>query len=567
MTQLIPILFSLVSIILLIPVSAIPQTDTLHLANARILPPLGDGISSQTFDLIADILEFNSTIRFALETNDDLISQDARAQNWIGYGQTDSGNQLSNGLHMTKGTSWIQGRTGEEWDNAGWARLAVSQAKEGVSFDGTFTLFHSQYEIQLEGNDGELSRMIAQKQDSDFIGGNQTSHSSCATAPEDFLTRRQLGLVNAWSDNLESTIGNTDGCPKTRQVANIGIMTDCTYTASFNSSDSARRYILNMVNTASVVFENSFNISISIQNLTISDEQCPSTTSQSTAWNTPCSNGDMNSRLQAFSSWRGSINDNNAYWTLLTGCSVNGGEVGVSWIGALCNSGSGGSSNGGASANVVARTQSEWQVFAHESAHTFGAVHDCDSTACGGSGRSQCCPMSSSSCDADGQYIMNPVSGRGMTRFSPCTIGNVCSRMGSGQVDSQCLVGSDGNSTGTSGQCGNGIVEAGEACDCGDGACDERETQCCDSLTCQWKGGSDCRSDTRGGNDGGRGTTGTGTGSGSSNGDSLSSWVNDHLTLVIGLAAGIGGALLLLVLGCIICSCRRPKSAKIPIQR
>lgn len=166
---------------------------------------------------------------------------------------------------------------------------------------------------------------------------------------------------------------------------------------------------------------------------------------------------------------------------------------------------------------------------------------------------------------------MNPVSGRGMTRFSPCTIGNVCSRMGSGQVDSRCLVDSrNGNNTETNGQCGNGIVEAGEACDCGNGACDEQDTQCCDSVTCQWRGGDGCdRSDTGGGTGGGTGQ-GQGTnGNGQSNRDSLSSWIDDHLTLVIGLAAGIGGALLLLVFGCIICSCRRgrQKDPKIPIQR
>jgi hypothetical protein len=204
--------------------------------------------------------------------------------------------------------------------------------------------------------------MIAHKRKSDFTVGNHTSHS-CATAHEEFLDKRQLGW-NAWGDNLAENIGNTYGCPNARRIANIGIMTDCTYSASFNSSESARRYILNMVNTASVVFENSFNVSLSIQNLTISDDECPTTTSTST-WNAPCSEGDLNSRLQSFSSWRSSISDTNAYWTLLTGCSVNGGEVGVSWIGALCNSGSGsGAINGGASANVVARTQSEWQVFA-----------------------------------------------------------------------------------------------------------------------------------------------------------------------------------------------------------
>lgn len=209
-------------------------------------------------------------------------------------------------------------------------------------------------------------------------------------------------------------------------------------------------------------------------------------------------------------------------------------------------------------------------LYSHESAHTFGAVHDCYSGTCG-SGSSQCCPLSSDTCDADGQYIMNPVSMPGMTRFSPCTIGNVCSQMGTGQVDSSCLASRNGNST-ESGQCGNGIVETGEACDCGDGACNEQDTRCCDSVTCQWSQGDGCsRSRTGGGTGGGTGwgTGGNGNGNGQSNGQSISSWVDDHLSLVIGLAAGIGGALLLLVFGCLISSCRRRRQTnpKIPIQR
>lgn len=201
----------------------------------------------------------------------------------------------------------------------------------------------------------------------------------------------------------------------------------------------------------------------------------------------------------------------------------------------------------------------------HESAHTFGAVHDCYSGTCG-SGASQCCPLSSNTCDADGQYIMNPVSLPGMTRFSPCTIGNVCSQMGTGQVDSRCLVDSrNGNSTGN-GQCGNGIVEVGEACDCGDGSCDEQDTRCCDSVTCQWMQGDGCSRSRTGG--GGGSDPGTGSND-NGNGQSISSWVDEHLSLVIGLAAGIGGALVLLVFGCIISSCRRGRqpNPKIPIQR
>lgn len=151
---------------------------------------------------------------------------------------------------------------------------------------------------------------------------------------------------------------------------------------------------------------------------------------------------------------------------------------------------------------------------------------------------------------------MNPVSGAGMTRFSPCTIGNVCSRLGSGQVDGRCLVDSrTGNSTGTNEQCGNGIVESGEACDCGNGACSEQETQCCDSVTCQLRTGDGCDL-TNDGNTENNGNTDN-TGSNGQSGNDVSSWVQNHLSLVIGLSAGIGGALLLLIFACLICSCRR----------
>lgn len=336
----------------------IAEADTFILTNPIILPSQNT-LSASFFDINAEIAGSNSTIRFVLETNHDLISQDASVHNVNTIGRNTIGRQSSSELHLTKGSVSIRKESGKKWEKAGWARLAVSQDGDDVSFDGAFTLFSSQYEIQLEAVGDGLLKMVAHKHKSDFSTSNHTSHSLCATEL-DFSPKRQW---NAWGDDLESNIGNTYGCPNTRQIANIGIMTDCTYTASFNSSESARRSILNMVNTASVVFENSFNISLSIQNLTLSDGECPSTTSEST-WNAPCSDGDMNSRLQSFSSWRSAINDNNAYWTLLTGCSTNNGEVGVSWIGALCNSGSSGSSNGGASANVVARTHSEWQVFA-----------------------------------------------------------------------------------------------------------------------------------------------------------------------------------------------------------
>lgn len=186
--------------------------------------------------------------------------------------------------------------------------------------------------------------------------------SVCKNEPASPLVNRQGSGREMDNSDLTSTIGSTQGCPTTRQVAYIGVVADCTYRSGFNSTDSAREFIHNIVNTASVVYENTFNISLRIRNLTISDPDCPSNGSGDEYWNAPCSTGDMDWRLREFSAWRGTLNDDNAYWTLLTGCSDDG-HVGVSYIGALCNSGPSLGYSGG-SVNVVAQTKNEWQIFA-----------------------------------------------------------------------------------------------------------------------------------------------------------------------------------------------------------
>ncbi|KAL3475367.1 Metallo-peptidase family M12-domain-containing protein [Aspergillus californicus] len=364
-------------------------------------------------------------------------------------------------------------------------------------------------------------------------------NTGCMTTAGSSLNQRQ-----AWFDdqNIANSTGNSSGCFNTRRIAYIGVAIDCSYRAAFDSDDDVKSNIIDVVNTASVVFENSFNIALALRDVRISDAECSSDASTS-QWDVPCSDGDLNWRLDRFTEWRATVEDDNAYWTLMTGCAASVGEIGVSWVGEVCNSakdyGGPGSSIG---ANIVGHSNTEWQVFAHESAHMFGAIHDCDSDACASDLDSSwdCCPMSLSTCDADEDFLMNPNTRRGMTRFSPCTIGSVCARIGYSEVNTQCLV-SEEDLDGLeeeeevnlpNGQCGNGVVEDGEGCDCGRNSCDDNEARCCDMRTCQWRDEGECSF--------------PGEDSEGSMGGGFSAWLATHKALFIGLCAGLGSFVIIL---------------------
>lgn len=320
-----------------------------------------------------------------------------------------------------------------------------------------------------------------------------------------FSFQKRSGGVNDTGDsgfssgqNLASTVGDTSGCPNRRRIALVGIAGDCNFVSSFNSSSAAREYIIEMVNTASQVYESSFNVTLGISALVlVNDTSCPSSSEGDTAWNYACSvdpENAMNKRLSAFSQWRGGRSDDGvAGWTLLTSCTQSS-VVGLSWMGMVCGAQS--SQNGDsyvAGANVVAKTTVGWRVYAHELGHTFGAVHDCTSDTCQQNlqASSQCCVLSNSVCSANGQYIMNPSAGANQDTFSPCTLGNVCSAIGRNTVNSTCLTSNTGVKLVTTNECGNGIVEEGEECDCGTEA-ECANNSCCDPKTCKFKNGAEC---------------------------------------------------------------------------
>ncbi|ETS79579.1 hypothetical protein PFICI_09432 [Pestalotiopsis fici W106-1] len=494
-----------------------------------------------SFELTFLLHGANDKVRLTLQPNYDVLSDDATIQYLNADGSIRHEEPILRSDHRVfKGDTFVKHPDHGEWLKAGWARMSVYRDGANPIFEGTFRLDGVIHHVQTSTNYrktqhhedpvaefsrdeymvvwrdsdvlpshnavGELKRGLGDSScDSDHLSFNtDLDHpiftgidlSSMSPAGGHDLFARDDDTPtggNGAGVNLASTIGSTDGCPTSRKVALVGIATDCTYTAEFDNKEDARSNIIQMVSAASEVYESTFNISLGIHDLVVSDASCPGTAQETAPWNVACSDSvTISNRLSLFSAWRGQRNDTNAYWTLLSTCNTDS-AVGLAWLGQLCVVGTGDGNDTTSGANVVVRTSTEWQVFAHESGHTFGAVHDCISSTCsdGSVSMQQCCPLSSSSCNANGKYMMNPSTGSDITQFSPCSIGNICSALQRNSVRSTCLTNNKDVVTITGSQCGNGIVEQGEDCDCGgeDGCGDNT---CCDATTCKFTSGSVC---------------------------------------------------------------------------
>ncbi|KAJ9126030.1 hypothetical protein QFC24_002302 [Naganishia onofrii] len=183
------------------------------------------------------------------------------------------------------------------------------------------------------------------------------------------------------STNYISTIGQTTGCPTEQRVVYMGVAADCNYISTYGGSEQARTQILTNWNSITALYRRSFNISLGIIELNVMNETCPSASaasSSSTQWNTPCAEGvTLNDRLSLFSEWRGRAGNGQAgLYHLMTACPTDT-EVGVAWLGTLCQTDSSSQSGQTVSGTgVSSASRTEWSLSSHEIGHNFGAIHD-----------------------------------------------------------------------------------------------------------------------------------------------------------------------------------------------
>ncbi|KAF4973873.1 hypothetical protein FZEAL_9173 [Fusarium zealandicum] len=496
-----------------------------RIENVETFPNLKHKKASSGLDLFFNLEGSQQLIRLSLQPNAGLTPSSTSTNILGSDGETRTFQpELTN--KAFKGSAFVSVNGPREWRKAGWARVVFDNIKH-PNFEGAYKIDGDLYHIekkpvhrQSRRSEYDESPSMAVRRDFDTVDSSHShewakrettgpapcsfdsldfNHGGLDSLGPGFSLKRQSGMKPF---NPIGAIGDTDGCPTERRVALIGIATDCSYTAEFDSLEDVRSNVLKQINTVSQVYEDAFNISLRVANLTISDRDCPVKPPISARWNQPCtSDVDLSDRLGLFSRWKGGINDGiddqrTALWSLFTSCQ-RGSTVGISWLGQICRPGSY-SIDGSevASASIVVRTSNEWQVIAHEIAHSFGASHDCTKSTCGsGSEPSKsCCPLSKDSCDAHSQYLMNPSAKSDMEGFSPCTVGTICSAMRRSIVRTDCLIRDDETEdlpALSTGQCGNGIVEEGEDCDCGgEEGCDDNS--CCVPSTCRFVDGASC---------------------------------------------------------------------------
>ncbi|XP_060574793.1 disintegrin and metalloproteinase domain-containing protein 10-like isoform X2 [Ruditapes philippinarum] len=124
-------------------------------------------------------------------------------------------------------------------------------------------------------------------------------------------------------------------------------------------------------------------------------------------------------------------------------------------------------------------------VFTHEVAHAFGALHD---------SMQECADFNLEEEPADGFYLMHNVAQRGDKpnhhKLSPCSLKYISKAL-SMDKSTTCFTGSELP------YCGNGIVDDGEECDCGND-CYTGKDDCChphnatEGLRCMLKAAAQC---------------------------------------------------------------------------
>ncbi|KAJ3327390.1 hypothetical protein HDU76_011882, partial [Blyttiomyces sp. JEL0837] len=274
---------------------------------------------------------FNTSYEFLLSPKDDLFLHNRALLTVDG--------QLSKELNAQVVDTIYEGVNAQDEEN-GWARLVFHGRKSPIGaklpeFEGAFSvdneIFHikssDMYKKSRRDIDTDLASPLsrpANQQTSNmivFYDSEQPFHRRSTTSP---TTPQQVPNVcgfsidkhHNWNTFQASETArlflNSDhsisaahsplqrrgaACNGNRQYMLMGAAADCTYVNSYGGPSGALTQILSDFNTASKVYESSFNVSLALIKVNL-QSSCTTNGTDNMAWNQPCSDTyTINNRL------------------------------------------------------------------------------------------------------------------------------------------------------------------------------------------------------------------------------------------------------------------------------
>ena len=191
------------------------------------------------------------------------------------------------------------------------------------------------YLNQLSESDHVLSNVLSEQRNIEESGSPFFQINQCGVSSHFASNKSQISTSSSFS-NLNIFKRAPANCPNSKKYVSMAAVADCSYYAKYQSAQRVLNLILADWLAASKVYEQSFNVILTLSKLDILQTCATDLSTPLNRWNQLCSRAyTIQNRLSDFSFWRGQQKDSFALWHLMTNCPTQP-SVGIAWVKTLC---------------------------------------------------------------------------------------------------------------------------------------------------------------------------------------------------------------------------------------